>query len=1014
MKKFLFLASATTLLLGSCADDLSLRNPNMVEGKSKIYATFNYGEPSTRLGYDSSDNSYVWQTGDAMGVFGTAGSYVSNAMFTFVEGSGNGFTGQVELPVGSYYAYYPYAQGTPFNQTAFEMSIEPIQTFNSIDCQQFTIPTESNANANGSFAQGEAPAIATGSIAAGDEENQLTLAFSPQAAYIVIPATGYGTVNSARLTMTKAGTEEGTTQYQQLNGTITVNFNEPNATPELTLSQNMGSGSTEGIYTVQEGETIDFNSNPEYQITLNCGKGVKLDLTNPVNFWFIVPAGIELQGWNVNLTFNPGDENLEATDTRQLSSTYASANGGLITRNEVRQIWKNVVAEPFSVTPYYYNPTNSTFINDPYMFLEYANLVTNGNQKSFVTNWNALTAEEQEKSYLRLMLSSKAFTVAENGSVTLNEGLAGNLDEYLCKGLVSETLELAPSTINVGTPGTEYFPSNVPAYFSYLEDYTKGEMGPIGGAVTYYLSAMEGASLDNLTIAGNGIFAGNNNNEAVANISDLTLNNAVLNAQGVAVPSNGYGYYLLCQQPKINSNKPTVVLSGITVTGESTAINQTTEGEYPTALFDAISAQYLNGNNNPLFVVNETSLNFANYLNVNQGMDFNKYVDEDGEPVLAPTSFGTINTTLKDGNKITVLNENDAIYVIDTINKNDNHKGYSVYAPDANNVLTSYWTGGAFATAAPGSAELLAYYAQTPSLVGNQSFNMTNNLNLMGNYSATINGKEIEGNNYWFATASNNDALKKSVTISGTAEYYKISNIYIATTTDGENQMNSSDYSQTLLGWYGAVKGVEGSPVLIDQFTIDNTVGKPVVNPIIAAIGVAPVTGVTNNVVVTGYSVNSATGYEYQKNQIFGGLYLLNGSSNYTLCADSSLEFEPEPTTTDAKYGTKAGCLNYGITIPATSSLKDITNVTLPSNANGEYGLLSIGITLPEKDDVDGLFAPYIKINVASTDNLIFTNVTGEGLITPSSDMPIMIQFTDSTNWIPYIYSNGYYVKLNN
>ena len=107
MKKFLYLASATTLTLASYTDEFNLGNSNgMAGGKTQITANFQMGV-NTRLsltpGKDENGTpvyDYEWNTGNAIGIFG---QYLNNGMFWFngtIPSTVGTFAGQTSIGEG--------------------------------------------------------------------------------------------------------------------------------------------------------------------------------------------------------------------------------------------------------------------------------------------------------------------------------------------------------------------------------------------------------------------------------------------------------------------------------------------------------------------------------------------------------------------------------------------------------------------------------------------------------------------------------------------------------------------------------------------------------------------------------------------------------------------------------------------------------------------------------------------------------------------------------------------------
>ena len=334
MKKLLFFASAVAML-ASCSKDLTADVAAPIEGNSKIYADYNVGNPESRThaGVEGNTFAYYWDEADAIGVYANEVGDATNAMFKNTSTSVKGeFTGSLQMVAGTeYVAYYPYSPTTKYTADGITLNILANQNYNF------------DGGANGSFAQGAAPAIATGTAVVDENGNKtaMTLSFTPVASYIVVPIKGVG--DKVKKLELEIGSEN-------LAGEIVVDPNFEDLEDIAKLVPEDG------------GKTI----------TLHCGDGVVLNKDKETYFWFVVPAGTKLTGvMKVTVTSEDGKQEL----TRNFTEVEPTMGGEKI--NATVRNYAHVFG-PNATDDFFYNPTGAYIITNEYEFLMYADAATNG------------------------------------------------------------------------------------------------------------------------------------------------------------------------------------------------------------------------------------------------------------------------------------------------------------------------------------------------------------------------------------------------------------------------------------------------------------------------------------------------------------------------------------------------------------------------------------------------------------------------------------------------------------
>lgn len=960
MKKFLYLTSAAALTLASCSDDLGFKNENggqIIEGKSTITATFQMNDGlDTRTSLTSNGAgkgySYLWELGDAIGVYSdVAAGYVDNAYYVYNQTTpslSGTFAGQNELEENDYYvAYYPYNPNGAYNYDTQEVtvSISNQQTFNSTAYKNQPWTTD---YATGCFANGAAPAVA---FAQAGADNQLNLSFLPVASYLVLPVTGYnaGPVNNVTLTVTNS---KG--YYVRLAGDITVPMGplmSGTALGNLNLDNVNGTG-VPATNQMNVAELLGDANYSEFYINVNCSKaGQALDLSDPVNFWFVVPAGLELNGKTITLTINAG-EDTQASVSRTFASDWNTADGtgkNVMGRNQVRWIWAGA-----DYTPYLINSEEDTVvIQNQWQFLEYAYIISNwGINPQIAVNYSKVASD----AYSSLPSICPDFNASKLGGKVNNAIIAKPITfsqealwKYLGISTAQELEKLGQYYVDVyGTFLTEgYIPSII--------SQTENPVVISGGNDT----DESFNSLTGLTINGNGIF----NNVALQNIN---INDFTVNAESVyEVGDKKQQVVYLVSQPTSGSYKNVTFNSGCRVNLPEGA----SEEDVNKVLFAALSTGWANGGT--VNVTNETGYQFAELLNVNSDFD---YTQNESMEVLDFNNIVMTGTT--NGYIQTVTGQTDAGYLKSFL-VNNIGTGYSIVDRDQEGtVQTSYWTGTTYGAAANTkfvSAELLAYVAQNNS---EYPVELTNNIDLMGEYT---NYKNEPANSYWWSTYEQEKTINVAV---AEDDPWTISNVYINGTKD--NEVSAGNFL-TMFGYKSNVQNLT-----IDGITIENTGDNANPKAVIAAISQRPNwTGTPSSVKIYNMTVNAdvaagPVGGIYQFVNCAGNSELLNNTENLYL------EFASTPELgEDMVWGTLAGELL--VSVPSVDA--GIQKMTITNNSLLESDLFG---------------AVSVKINVKNANGTqIFLENFNLDLIS-AEDLTLVGGTVNNTGYPVLVISNGY------
>lgn len=849
MKKFLYLASGAALALASCSDDLGFKNNEspVIEGKSKITATYQIGDETTRTSMGVSGNSlvYKWNLGDNIGVFGLDGDVVNNAMFVYpyeAASTTGTLIGQVDIIPGNYYlGYYPYAAESPYNASDSEltMTISQVQNYNT---KGVASNPGTDKLADGSFSNGAAPAV---TLAQADENGELSFSFQPLASYLILPVAGELTENVTKFELTVTN--------QVLYGNLTVNVGEAFLANPSSVS-----------YEIDESQ----KGNP-IQLTVS-GEG--LDISEITNLWFVIPSTLQLAGNTLTLTAYNGDEKLgEVSKLYADDWTWPNLGTQEIGRNKAMRIW----AGPNN-TPFYLSSFEGYTIRTEAQFLEYASLVTKGLPAS-VEAYNSLAV----KSYSDLpnMLNKSIIIDSSDGSIS---GAA-----YVKPALIANDLTFDANTISeimqylgIGDPnqlskkGTYY--STV--YGSYL--FSDNHSIPtIGGSDNAYsiqgtmkekdVTSQDCATISGLYIEGNGLFANSNpkwrSYVINLNIADVTVDASVVEnmTEGTAstfltIGSMGYNGVSVESSCKLIANEASVV-------EEEDGETVTVEG-----LFGDVDTTWFTPEYNKIINVTNgiENLPYAVTLNVIEaGFVFSE------EKTIGLYDFTNI-VLRSNGYALTVENGfDDAQYLVNNVQKGEfNYSILGDVNPETEQPSTSYWTGTKYSFSDNHSgfkypAEIVAALVQEPTK-NNGNYALDLNLNLMGTYTGVNpeTGEPVEnthmrwytgGNNYSYTSASKDNSCS-------------ISNIWIDGTNDGETYQKDvvGAYTLTLFGRNNKVNNITVNDITISP------VSKNAPNGILmGAITVWAQAG-SSNITVNNMTVESADviGFDEAMGGIFWGV----------------------------------------------------------------------------------------------------------------------------------------------
>ena len=656
MKKILFFASAIALL-ASCSKDMieDVAAPSVL-GDDTIIAT--YDTPATRVHLEGT--SFAWDEGDGIGVFAADTKDATNAYFGFkgmVDGKPN-FKGDLKAIKGNeFYAYYPYSYGT----TVANMNASTVNVGLFIPATQYY---NHDAGETGSFSPASTPAVSKASVEAKDG-TPVEFKFTPVVAFVRVPMTGIGTVNTMTLQInTKDGDTEGYTTYHALNGKVRVDFE----------------GNEEQDFTVTNPTDPTTASATSRTITLNCGEGVTLNRETPTYFWFVVPADMDLTA---------------------ATQVVIKVNGGIefereYTANEKRTLGKGeyMPLAPKDATAFVWNDGGKVLIDNAEQLVEYLYLATYG--------WN-----------------SEEFGTDEAATAIKNFYLDGDIlrTAVIMNNLVfnDETNKYQQNWQKSGHAAESAFAQDV-----YRKFNTEGEnfaVTSVGGELAFNIengTANKSVTVDGLAFAGS-IF--NDSQVKTSTVKDVTFVNTTVNADYFIAKTYGVTNLTLTN---VTTGEGCVLVpvtegKGAFVDAFDTKNGNPVETVLPT--FD--------GEENIKYAHTLTVTKPANYKNEIFVVALDKAVAQEGELQVNTTDYNAITTatagtmyvvaagTDADGKNITVANVAKALI------QNENFKvaskvWHSVVTRDSKyNVTASYWTGTTATTADNNdgvfTAEELAY-----------------------------------------------------------------------------------------------------------------------------------------------------------------------------------------------------------------------------------------------------------------------------------------------------------------
>lgn len=955
MKKYLFLASAATLLLASCSDEFNPGNNNQeIQGKSVIYAsmpdagsnvTRTYVEPTASGTY-----RYYWDQGDQIGLYGTN---VENASYINVSQSGSDakFVGQTNLKAGgTYFGYYPYSEDQSFTpvqnngtytSASLNVNIKAKQNFNYTMAY---IEDENNnvtPSASGSFSQSSAPAVA---IATAEKDNELNFSLEPMASYMRVPFTGVGSIYSIALTVANSDT-----YLYQLNGYQNIDLLDEDAVDAgLSFPANVNRSVSA--------------SEAEATITLYCADGAELNPTNPVWFWFVIPTGIDLNDATATMVVNGSLGS--ATFTKSFGDLsemdgYTAQNGYPTVRNTPYDITNKQNATNKS---FVYSGTDNCLLTTPAQFLEYANLVTVGAETA-IKNYNTLTEGQIKYSYLPQMLKGGVVPTDENASFASVLNAVIPVDITITEDIV-ETLLGGNGDGILGAGGS-------PLYFEYLQNYLGGKFKTIGTGSEFTMQGIQFTNeegnqvcptVSGLPILGNSLFnsipAGSQTPIAFT-VKNLIFDNVTI------TPTNANSAYFL----SFNLGQQGRNYDNFTV-----GANCSLEGVETPTLFNQIYASLFDYSD----VVNNSTMGWAVTLSANDNFDFTKLqgtstkyfenisITKQKYPIL--TVFAG---TSEDAEEAAVESLNNAKNVIDIVKETmgtnyGNDYAYSVVAGD-----TSYWTGTLYMNNSDNNdyvmAEEFANYVQYFRTYF--TLDLTHNLDLM--------------NLPWF-TAPDRPA-DQVVTINGNDK--TISNVSINPVAGATNL--------SLLGLSSIVTNLT-----VSDLTIDNT-GDNAIEAYVAGLSVWPgVVNGTNGVEVSTKNVtlNNITIKATQANaDLIGGFYVSLGRGQIESITDLNIT-GTTVIETQVQAGYIAGLLSYTLNTP-TGTLSDpvVTNFDASSLSVPEFAIAGINVVAQSE------LTPELTITGFTQDYVLkipVTLVNSNGEITEASEMYQMNLLYGNSGWV--------------
>ena len=953
MKKLLFLASAAALLATSCSDDFAPQGKQdlQVEGDAIVTATLNFGEEEsgtrTTLG---SNYQYYWNQGDQIGVLGAVyGLNLQNVPFIYpnaASSTSGTFVGSAQLVGGEgYFAYYPWtgadnlnaqyglAGETPNNTTllsSFQLKNSAIQNFND-NAQASAV--WSTQRASGSFAPNAAPAYA---YSTANMNGTIAFNFQPVYSYLVFPITSNQSVNvsSIKLSISAAGYD---------------GYNRPLVQP-CTISMDGGTTNAQ-VEWPNQNILVEPGSGGDESITLLCsGNGVALGPSlDPVNFWFVVPAGLSLKGATVTLavTTKKGDT---ITRTRTLDTNWSGSgtDNGVTKANNVVWLWQTT-GQPFTLN------TNSDqyTISTAAQFLEYAYLVTNGIENVYA-DWKNLT--NYSLTDLQNMLYTEDGTY--NGDLktyVYNNGFTGLLVK---QGVINGTLDLTPSVIkayfaqntltNIAQQAGYY--TNV--YANYV--YNGKGLANIGGGAPFILGGVKGsvATITGLQTGGT-IFANMQNNAGT--IQYLNIQGCTAQFKTEIANNNQRAFLAVAPSANATFNSVTVGANNI---GTNMASSANSKNIWLFQTLDNANLANWSGVVNNSFVYYAQNLNISTQKPKNSTGTYNYAFDFTAIKGAAYANFVAKNVKYVDGTQdalFVVSGKSEAAAMSTSFNGGRNTSTpYSVvdwYSSSKKNYGTSYWTGTQIESSPYGqyTAEVLAYMLNNNSTV-NMTMNV--NLNMMGDFiTNTSNGTRRTWKVPYGDKWNNSVTLNAGSDGNTGAVWNNISNIYMESENPGQ--------VLTLLG------NISYIPKLIN--ISDMTVYVQDEECLVAAVSITlPSTNNTkSNVSVENFNVDIAyglsaddLGQEGNSKGAVGGLYQNLSLSNIKNVGNQC-SYTYGNVTPGYPAGIVCGVFNFNLNDPAALTIPYVG----PTNA---FGIVNVNVT---GNSTRSSFMKVLKANSATTDN---------------------------------------------
>lgn len=889
MKKLFFFASTAAVLATACTDDLGLKNNQgglMAEGNTRIVATMSIDEGTRTFLENDADKTYKWSPGDAIGVYNAGEEGVTAVGFrygqTTADGAAQFYGNLLDIPGEGdlYYAVYPYPTGT-ITEGQITMTVPASQQY---DRAQAADPSKWQfGNLTGSFNQFMAPAVAYGlASTAEDGMPQFSMKFTPMVNYLVFPFQTF-------VDMT-VSTVELSIEGEKLSGDFTVALDKVKT----------------GNYA---GAANPISSSDNTSIILNCGQGLTLNAGQGTNFWFVVPANLDLA--NAAITFQVNASNAEGPiDDPKLTFTKTlSPYAPVLGVNKVQPVY-SLTNEAWT-----YTGTSAIVLTTQAQFIEYAYLVTNGNQAIY--EWLESNEAGYDMSYSMLPNMVNTYDDANpngNPSRSWNDlvlkfkegGItdASDIAYYLAfnnntnnaiKYPVKSAVLVKEIIFNPQTLSTELgltLNTTIAPYYQkvYLDYVTNNGIPTIGGGSfegtytnrgnIYSISGLgtQPVSLTGLTINStdnNGLFQGTGAPEGQTAVSFGTLQNINLNNLKVNVGEtidNKVVYALLAAPSYSNFN-------GVTVSGISDVVYGAACTSVPTtnkALFRADYSTWYNWNigangsveytNYSTGVVNNSTNNinlFAGSLNVTsntenpkpefyfaaKGHGVNNYANINivGNDSYTRNGWGAV-LTIPDASSASANNEPAAAELINKISNGANYNVKTAYS--VVDSKTSYWTGTA-ASAIPALQPWVPQGTaeQLAALVqsgkGGEFEFTTYNLDLMGSYVPELNKAENANTVPAYWYAAKNAGNGTTAVEISTN---KVANSITNVYINGTNPGQTGPTKMFTLFGYDAI--VNGS------LSISNVTAVPSGSGVyIAAVAATTSATETQDITVTGYQV---------------------------------------------------------------------------------------------------------------------------------------------------------------